>query len=196
LALALKGAPYRYEAVNLLQGEQAGEANAARNPQKFVPTLELPDGTLLTQSLAILEWLEETHPTPALLPADALGRARVRAICAAIVSDIHPLANLRVLGALEQAGLAVEARKAWVQRWMRDGLAAVERLLAAAPPGPYAWGAEPGWVDVHLTPLLYSAGRFGVEAQAYPRIAASAAHAAQLPAFQAAHPDRQPDAGA
>lgn len=194
IALGLKGLAYRYAAVNLLTGEQGAAANAARNPQKFVPSLQLADGTILTQSLAMLEWLEETHPAPALLPADALGRARVRAICAAIVADVHPLANVRVQASLKVAGWSADAIRDWVQRWMRDGLDAVETLLQAAPRGPYAWGDAPGWVDVHLTPLLYSAGRFGVEARAYPRIAASAAHAAQHPAFLAAHPDLQPDA--
>lgn len=194
IALGLKGLAYRYEAVNLLLGEQSGAPNAARNPQKFVPSLALEDGTILTQSLAMLDWLEETHPAPALLPRDLLGRTRVRAICAAIVSDLHPLANVRVLASLKAAGWEPEAIRNWVQRWLRDGLEAVETLLQAAPPGPYAWGDVPGWVDVHLTPLLYSAARFGLEAAAYPRIAASAAHAGAHPAFLAAHPDRQPDA--
>lgn len=194
IALGLKGLAYRYEAVNLLLGEQRAGPNAARNPQKFVPSLQLADGTILTQSLAILEWLEETHPAPALAPAAPLERVRVRAICAAIVADVHPLANVRVQASLKEAGWSSDTITHWVQRWMREGLEAVEKLLQAAPPGPYAWGEAPGWVDVHLAPLLYSAGRFGVEARAYPRIAASAAHASQHPAFQAAHPDRQPDA--
>lgn len=197
IALALKGLPYRYAAVSLIAGEHAGEAYAARNPQKLVPALELDDGTVLTQTPAILEWLEETHPAPPLLPQEALGRARVRAMAALIACDIHPLHNLRVLrylsNPLEQPQ---EARDAWARRWIEDGFTALEALLAQGPGGRFCWGDAPTLADVHLVPQLYSAGRFGVDMSRFPRLAAINTAAQAHPAFEAAHPTRQPDAEA
>lgn len=197
IALALKGLEYRYVPVSLIAGEQASEAFAARNPQKLVPTLELPDGTILTQSPAMLEWLDETYPMPPLLPSDALARAKVRAMAALIACDIHPLHNMRVLLYLRsELAQPAEAISAFARRWIEDGFAALEVLLAQGPGGPFCWGDTPTIADINLIPQVLSSSRYGVELEKFPRIAAINAAAAAHPAFQAAHPNRQPDAEA
>lgn len=193
IALNLKGLPFDYAPVNLLAGDQQGEGYRRLNPQGLTPALETDAGQVLTQSLAILEWLEEVHPVPPLLPADAFGRARVRAMAALLACDIHPLNNLRVQQQLTKMGLDAEARLAWAQRWIKDGFRALEPLVAAHTAG-FAFGAEPTLADCVLIPQIYSAERNDVGLAPYPAIAAVAARCAQHPAFQAAHPDRQPDA--
>ena len=192
IGLALKGLAYDYVPVDLVAGEQGAPSHAALNAQRLVPALQTEDG-VLTQSLAILEWLEETHPEPPLLPADAAGRARVRAMAAIVATDIHPLNNLRVLKALTNLGVDDAARTAWAARWINDDFAALEPMVARWGEG-WAYGATPTSADCCLIPQVYSAARFGVDMTRYPALAAVAARAADHPAFQAAHPDRQPDA--
>lgn len=194
IGLNLKGLTYSYTAVDLLAGEQAEAANRALNPQGLVPALETDDG-VLTQSLAILEWLEETHPEPPLLPGDRFARATVRAMALAVACDIHPLNNVRVQTALAGAGVDEAGRAAWSRRWIEDGFQALEVLVARHGAG-WAFGDAPTLADCCLIPQLYGAARFGVDMAPYPRLVAVGERAASHPAFAAAHPDRQPDARA
>lgn len=196
IAFNLKGIEPEFVPVHLVKdgGQQKSAAYRALNPQALVPTLEV-DGLVLTQSPAILEWLDETHPTPPLLPAGANERAAVRAFCAVIACEIHPLQNLRTLQYLEaHFGQGQEGKDAWCQRWIGDGLAACEALLARRPASRFAFGDAPGMAEVYLIPQLFSAERFKVDISALPRLGAIAAECAALPAFAAAHPSRQPDA--
>lgn len=194
IALALKGLAYEQSTYDLRRGEQSSAGYLALNTQPLVPALELDDGTVLTQSPAILEWLEETHPAPPLLPADAEGRAIVRAMAALIGCDIHPLNNVRVLAAL-RSDLAADggAVQRWIARWIADGFAALEPLVARHGRGA-AWGNTPTLADCYLVPQVYSAERFGVPLDAYPRLTAAAATVRARADVAAAHPDRQPDA--
>ncbi|NJC40583.1 maleylpyruvate isomerase [Brevundimonas alba] len=193
LALNLKGLAYEQSGVDLRTGAQRSEAFVALNPQGMVPALEV-DGAILTQSPAILEWLEETHPTPALLPADALDRARVRAMAALVGCDIHPLNNLRVGKALRETfGADQAAVDAWAARWILPGFEALERLVATHGNG-WCFGPTPTLADCYLVPQIYSARRFNVPLDAFPRLLAIEAAAQAHPAFVAAHPDNQPDA--
>ncbi|WP_312934117.1 maleylacetoacetate isomerase [Pseudomonas sp.] len=193
IALALKGLEYQAIAVNLLGGEQLEADYRAVNPQARVPTLRTDDGEQLMQSLAIIEYLEEVYPTPALLPADAPTRARVRAIAAVIACDVHPLHNLSVLNRLRGLGHDETQVTAWTCHWITQGLAAIEPLIGDTG---YCFGAEPGLADIYLMGQLYAAQRFNVDLAPYPRIARVAALAALHPAFVAAHPANQPDAPA
>jgi maleylacetoacetate isomerase/maleylpyruvate isomerase len=195
IALNLKGLAFDYAAVNLLSGDQHAAAYRRLNPQELTPALETDEGRVLTQSLAILEWLEEVHPVPPLLPADPFDRARVRAMAALVACDIHPLNNLRVQQQLTAMNVDAEARLAWTQRWIHDGFRALEPMIAAHTAG-FAFGAEPTLADCLLIPQVYSAERYQVDLAAYPAIAAVAARCAATPAFQAAHPEQQPDAHA
>lgn len=195
IGLNLKGLPYDYAPVNLQAGEQRGGIYSQLNPQQLTPALETDEGRVLTQSLAILEWLEESHPAPPLLPADPLDRAVVRAMAGIVACDIHPLNNLRVQQQLTAMGIDAAGRLAWTQRWINDGFAALEPLIAAHSDG-FAFGAAPTLADCLLIPQVYSADRFEVDLLPYPAIAAVAARCAEHPAFQAAHPDLQPDAKA
>lgn len=195
IALNLKGLPFDYAAVNLLAGEQLGEAYRRINPQGLTPALQTEDGTVLTQSLAIVEWLEEVHPVPPLLPADAYDRARVRAMAGIVACDIHPLNNVRVLRQLTRMGVEPDARTSWARRWINEGFAALEPMIAAYGQG-FAFGAQPTLADCCLIPQVYSAERNAVDLSPYPAIRAVADACAEHPAFQAAHPDRQPDAAA
>ena len=196
IAFNLKGLTPDSVPVHLVQdgGQQHRAEYRALNPQGLVPTLEV-DGLVLTQSPAILEWLEETHPEPALLPKDPATRAAVRAFCAVIACEIHPLQNLRVLQYLgatfgqDQAG-----KEAWCQRWIGDGLAACEALLAPRPAHRFAFGDQPGMADLYLVPQMASAARFKVDTGPMPRLRAILAACEALPAFALAHPSRQPDA--
>lgn len=195
IGLNLKGLDYESRPLDLLKGEQTAKDYAALNPQKLVPALEV-DGRVLTQSLAILEYLEEVAPTPPLLPAEPVARARVRALALAVAADTHPLHNLRVNRRLRDRHGADDAAVAdWNLHWLRLGLDALEPAVARAG-GPWCMGAEPGLLDCLLLPMLYSARRFGVELAAYGRLVAVEACAAEHPAFAAAHPTRQPDAPA
>ena len=193
IALALKGLAYDQQGVDLRTGAQRSEAFVALNPQGMVPALEI-DGAVLTQSPAILEWLEETHPEPALLPAGPVDRAHVRAMAALIGCDIHPLNNLRVGKALRETfGADQAAVDAWAARWIVPGFEALEAQVARHGAG-WSFGAAPTLADCYLIPQIYSARRFNVPLDAYPQLLAIDARAAQHPAFIAAHPDAQPDA--
>lgn len=195
IALNLKGVAAERAFVHLRHGEHTRPAYAAVNPQKFVPTLVDGDHTL-TQSLAILEYLEEIHPAPPLLPADAAGRARVRGLAQAIACDIHPLNNLRVLRHLGSAlGLDEAARNGWYHHWIAEGFAALEAMLAGHPAtGRLCHGDEPTLADLCLVPQVYNAERFACDLAPYPTIRRIAAAARAIPAFADAAPERQPDA--
>jgi maleylacetoacetate isomerase len=176
-------------------GEQYSAAYRALNPQSRVPALESPDG-VLTQSMAIMEWLEEVYPEPPLLPRNPGGRARVRALCQIMVADAQPLQNISVTRFL-QGTLNVDdaALKVWLREWVGRGLRAFEEMLAEAPGGgDFCVGDAPTLADVCLVPQCHSARRFGVDPGVYPRIAHIELACAELPAFQRAAPDRQPDA--
>ena len=193
IALNLKGVPYAQVAHDLRTGAQGLPAFAALNPQRMVPALET-EGQVLTQSLALLEWLEERYPEPALLPQSPEARAIVRAMMAVIACDIHPLNNLRVLQALKaEFGATPEQVNRWIARWISEGFAALEALIARHG-GHYAFGETPTLADCCLVPQVYSARRFAVDLAPYPRLQAVAEAAAQLPAFPAAPPSQHPDA--
>lgn len=178
---------------HLRRGEQRAPAYLALNPQGLVPALERDDGEVLTQSLAIIEWLDGLVLEPPLLPADPWRRAKARAFALAVACDIHPVQNLRVLKALRRHGLDEAAVQAWAAEVNRDGLAALERLLDT-PPGRFCFGDEAGLADICLVPQLANARRFGVDVSAFPRLLAIEAHCMGLPAFRAAVPELQADA--
>ena len=192
IALNLKGMSVEHAFRHLRKGEQRAPDYLALNPQGLVPTLELDDGTKLTQSLAIIEWLNETHPAPPLLPTDPLQRARVRAFAFAIACDIHPVQNLRVIAAVRELG-GEEAAQAWAKRVNAEGLAACEKLIAGEP-GPFCFGDRPTLADICLVPQLGNARRFGVDVAAYPRLLEAEAACKALPAFADAAPEKQGDA--
>ncbi|POA99620.1 maleylacetoacetate isomerase [Chromobacterium sinusclupearum] len=194
IALNLKGLPYQYRAVNLLQGEQRSAEYLAINPHGLVPLLD--DGEVkIAQSLAICEYLDEAYPdTPRLLPADPALRAQARSIALAIAADIHPLQNPRVGKYLQaEFGVGEEGKTEWIRHWIRTGLAALERQLAESA-GRYAVGDAPTLADVCLLPQVFSARRFGVDLASYPTIVRIAEALEALPAFADAHPAKQPDA--
>ena len=194
IGLGMKGVAYDYATVDLVRGDQHQAAYRAVNPQRLTPALDLGDGEpVLTQSLAILEWLEETHPEPALLPTAPIDRARVRALANVICCDIHPLNNTRVARALGAMGVEAPRLAKWIERWIVDGFNTLEPMIARYGRG-FAFGDQPGLADICLVPQVYSARRFKVDLEPYPALTAAADRAAALPAFAAAHPDRQPDA--
>lgn len=193
IALNLKGLAYDQQGVDLRTGAQRSAAFVDLNPQGMVPALEV-DGAVLTQSPAILEWLEETHPQPPLLPAEPVDRAHVRAMAAVIGCDIHPLNNLRVGKALRETfGADQAAVDAWAARWIIPGFTALEALVAQKGQG-WCFGDAPTLADCYLIPQIYSARRFNVPLNAFPRLLAIDETAKRHPAFAAAHPDVQPDA--
>ena len=193
IALNLKGLAYQVRPVNLLQGEQIEAPYRNIQPLGLVPALEA-DGRVMTQSPAILEWLEDAHPEPPLLPAGAADRATVRAMAALIGCDIHPLNNLRVLRQLRhQLKASDEQLLAWETRWIDDGFAALEVEIGRRGAG-FCFGDAPTLADCYLIPQVYSAIRFGVDLEPYPLIRAIDQRAGALEAFVQAHPDRQPDA--
>jgi maleylacetoacetate isomerase/maleylpyruvate isomerase len=197
IALALKGLDYDYAPVHLLQGggQQFTAEFKAMNPAALVPVLD-DDGTVLTQSLAIIEYLEETRPEPPLLPGDAAGRARVRAIALSIACEIHPLNNLRVLGYLNKTlGVAEEQRNAWYRHWVETGLATVEAMLAGDPrTGRCCHGDMPTLADVLLVPQIFNAQRFDCRLDHVPKVMRIHQHCLTLPAFAESVPALQPDA--
>jgi maleylpyruvate isomerase len=192
IALHLKDLAFDQVPVDLRAGEQRQEADLAHNPQGLVPTLEA-DGLRLTQSPAILEWLEERFPDPPLLPEKPEARAIVRAMAALVGCDIHPLNNLRVLQQLRGLGVDETATSDWTSRWITEGFAALESLIAEHG-GGYAFGDRPTLADCYLVPQAYSAERFIVDLSPFPRILDVVERAREHPAFIAAHPENQPDA--
>ena len=195
IALALKGLPFDYQAVHLAKGEQLAPAYADPNPSQLVPTLV--DGELrISQSLAIIEYLDEIHPAPPLLPASPAERARVRALALDVACEIHPLNNLRVLGYLvKEMGLGEEAKLRWYRHWVETGLLAIEQQLAKdSRTGLCCHGDHPTLADLALVPQLFNAERFQCRTEHLPTVMRIVAHCRALPAFEAAHPAACPDA--
>lgn len=197
IALNLKELDYRQQPVNLLQGEHREEPYRQLNPQGLVPALETDEGEQLTQSLAICEYLEERYPEPSLLPANAVDRARVRALVGLLAIEIHPLNNLRVLKYLTgELGIDEDTKLGWYRHWIAEGFDALEAMLAGDPrTGRYCHGDQPGLADACLVPQVYNAERFGCDLESYPTIRRIHAACNELPAFARAHPAEQPDAG-
>lgn len=195
IALHLKGVPFEYAPIHLVKGEQHSDAYRTLNRQELVPALS--DGeTVVTQSLAIIEYLDECHPEPPLLPSSPAGRARVRAIALSIACDIHPLNNLRVLRYLTRTlGVGDEAKDAWYRHWIETGLAALEGQLSAdAMTGSCCHGDTPTMADICLVPQLANARRANIPLEPYPTLTRIDAHCRALDAFMRAAPERQPDA--
>jgi len=193
IALNLKRVAVQQVFHHLRRGEQRSSEYLALNPQGLVPTLEMEDGTPLTQSLAIIEWLDEVYPNPPLLPGDATQRAAVRAFALTLAADTHPLQNLGVLNSLRSLGLAEAEVTRWAAEANSAGLAACEALLAREP-GPFCFGSAPSLADLCLVPQLGNARRFNVEVGRFRRLLEREAAYMALPAFIEAAPGRQPDA--
>ena len=196
IALNLKGLDHEYCSVHLNRngGEQFSSAFRELTPSALVPVLE-DEGARLTQSLAIIEYLDEVHPEPPLLPRSPLERARVRALALSVACEIHPLNNLRVLAYLtRELGVSAEAKTRWYQHWVALGLSALETEIARGPAGRYCHGDTPGLADCCLIPQLFNARRFDCDLSRYPRLLSIEDHCSTLPAFRAAAPDQQPDA--
>jgi maleylacetoacetate isomerase len=193
IALELKGLPYDYVPVHLVKGEHKQAGYQALAPEMLVPHLEI-DGHNLAQSMAIIEYLDETYPEPALLPADPLGRAQVRALAQSIACEIHPLNNLRVLKYLVQKlGVEEEAKNSWYRHWVRSGLEAFELQLAQRPDSRFCWGDAPTLADCCLVPQIFNGQRFDVNFDGLPRTMAAFDACMALPAFQRAQPSNCPD---
>jgi maleylpyruvate isomerase len=192
IALNLKGLGAVHLPYHLRKGEQRDPAYLAINPQGLVPTLQ-DQGAILTQSLAIIEWLDETHPEPPLLPKEPLRRARVRAFAQVLACDTHPVQNLKVLARLRQLGVAEEQVTGWAAWVNNEGLAACEALISGES-GPFCFGDAPTLADLCLVPQLGNARRFGVELSIFPRLLRAEAAAKNTKAFADAAPERQPDA--
>lgn len=192
LALGVKGLTARHVPVNLLAGTQSGDAHRALNPQGLVPVLVDGDAAL-NQSLAIIEYLDERFPTPPLLPADAVGRARVRAAALVVAAEVHPLGNLRVQRWLKQEmGQDDAAVTRWLHHWMREGFDTLE-AFAARHGGAHLFGDAVTLADLCLVPQLYNARRFGLALEGWPRLLAVEARVAAQPWAAAARPEQQPD---
>jgi maleylacetoacetate isomerase len=193
IALALKSIAYTSHSINLVEAEQATPAYLAHNPQGLIPALEIGNGQLISQSTAIIEWLEETFPTPPLLPADAFARAKVRSLVNHIACDVHPLNNLSVQQYLAQnLNANAEQVLAWYSHWVQRGFNSIE-LIAREGNGLYCFGDQPGMADCYLIPQVYNALRFHVDINAYPAIMSVYEHCNTLEPFRQAHPSRQPD---
>ncbi len=194
IGLGLKGLAYEYAPVNLLANEQNAAAYRARQPQGLVPLLETGDGADLTQSIAILEWLDETHPAPPLLPKAPADKAVVRAMAYAVACDIHPINNLRVLKHVRKTfGADDAAIAAWQTHWLTLGFEAQERLIEAHG-GAWSFGDAPTLADACLVPQVYNSTRVNLDLSPYPRVAAIYERSKAHPAFVAAAPENQPDA--
>lgn len=194
IALNHKGLAWEPEVIWLLTDEQKSPAYQAVNPQALVPTL-VDAGHRLNQSLAIIEYLDETKPGPKLLPADPLGRARVRSLSMLIAAEIHPINNLRVLKYLKtDMGLSQEAADTWYRHWVSEGLAAFERQLQDGATGVYCHGDTVTMADACLVPQIFNAQRFKVDLSAMPITMRVFESCMKLPAFEAAQPARQPEA--
>ncbi|MDP3139056.1 MAG: maleylacetoacetate isomerase [Burkholderiaceae bacterium] len=194
IALELKGLSYEYVPVHIVRGDHKREPFVSMAPEMLVPMLETK-GQHLSQSMAIIEYLDETHPEPALLPRDAIGRAKVRALAQCIACEIHPLNNLRVLKYLvKDLGIAEEPKNVWYRHWVRQGLEAFERMLAQLPPSSYCYGAAPTLADCCLVPQIFNGQRFDVDFSGLPRTMAAFDACMKLDAFQKAQPSACPDA--
>ena len=194
IALNLKGLPYEMDFVHLTKdgGRQHSAEFNAVNPAKLVPALRLDGGDVLTQSLAIIDYLDETHPQPPLLPVDPLQRAKVRAVALTIACDIHPIDNLRVLQYLKRTLKHEQSDiDAWYHHWIIQGFNAIEAAIA---PGPYCFGAQVTLADVCLVPQVFNARRLNVPLEAFPKIVAVESACLKLAAFDKARPENQPDA--
>ena len=195
IALNMKGIAYDTVPIHLTRGggEQSGAAYRAVNPNAAVPTLVIEDGTTLTQSMAIMEYLQERQPEPALLPADPVLRARIRAAAQLIACDIHPVNNLRVVNHLKTAlGHNADDVAAWMRHWMRPGLLAYAEIIDSA--GPFSFGGAPTLADLCLVPQMYNARRWGLDMTGLDRLIAIDEACRALPAFADAAPENQPDA--
>ncbi|HTQ34293.1 MAG TPA: maleylacetoacetate isomerase [Stellaceae bacterium] len=194
IALNLKGLVYEDVFIHLRRGDQRAADYLAVNPQGLVPTLEL-DGHALTQSMAIVEYLDETHPEPPFLPADPAGRARVRALAAIVACDIHPINNLRVLRYLSRPlGHDQAAIETWYNHWIATGVEAFEQLLmAGSGAGEFCHGDVPGLADIALVPQVVNSERYRLDLSPYPTTARTYRNCMQIDAFTAAHPNNQPD---
>ena len=194
IALNLKGLPYEPVFVHLAKGEHRAAAYAKVNPQALLPTLELDDGTRLTQSLAIIEYLDEKHPAKPLIPKDMLGKARVRSLSYLIASEIHPLNNLRTLQHLKRAlGQNEDQINTWYRHWIADGLAKLEAELSAGR-GKFCHGDTPSMADCCLVPQIFNAKRYQSDLAPYPNTMRVFETCMQLEAFDRAQPSKQPDA--
>jgi maleylacetoacetate isomerase len=195
IAFNLKDVQPTFESVHLRSGKQQSAEFLQLNPQGLVPALDV-DGRLLTQSLSIIEWLDETHPAPPFLPKDAFDRAHVRALALSIACDIHPLQNLRVLNYLKaELGQTQAATDIWCRHWIEPGLAAFETTLVnSGTAGTFCFGDTPSLADICLVPQIFSATRFGADVSKLATLQRITASCAAHPAFAAAHPSKQPDA--
>lgn len=198
IALNLKGLAYEDAYIHLVRdgGEQLKPAYLELNPQKLVPSLETDEGAILTQSLSMLEYLEETHPTPSLMPDGALARARVRSLCQLVACDIHPVNNLRILKYLTgPLALSEDQKTEWYRHWVREGFEALETMLSNDPrTGQFCHGDQPGLADCCLVPQVYNARRFNLDMGAYPTISRIDAACMEMAAFAKASPEQQGDA--
>jgi maleylacetoacetate isomerase len=194
IALNLKGIGYEPVFVHLAKGQHREPKYAEVNPQALLPTLELDDGTRLTQSLAIMEWLDEKHPTPPLIPQESLARARVRSLSYLIASEIHPLNNLRVLQHLKRLGQTQEQIDVWYRHWIADGLAKFEADLGRGGAGKFCHGDSPTMADCCLVPQIFNAKRFNSDLAPYPKTMRIFESCMKLEAFDRAQPSKQPDA--
>jgi maleylpyruvate isomerase len=196
IALALKELNYDFHGIHLRRGEQNAPEFLAINPQGLVPALVSDEGAVLTQSLAIIEYLEERFPEPHLLPADPVDRAWVRALSQIVACDIHPINNLRILQYLEKdLSLDERARTGWVRRWIDDGFTAMEKILAGdSRSGTCCFGNAPTMADICLVPQIFNGQRFGVEMHRYPTLLRINDECMRHPAFKEAAPSNQPDA--
>jgi maleylacetoacetate isomerase len=194
IALELKGLPYEYLPVHLVKGEHKQEKYAAVSATGLVPTLETDDGQLLSQSMAIIEYLDEVHPQPPLLANDPIGRARVRALAQLVSCEIHPLNNLRVLKYLvRELKVDEEAKNTWYRHWVRSGLEMYEQELNRLPAGTFSYGDTPTLADCCLVPQIFNGQRFNVEFSGLPRTMGAFEACMKLPAFQKAQPSNCPD---
>jgi len=185
IALNLKGVEYTRHEVMLLEDRQRAPEYLARNPQGLVPALEA-EGLVLTQSLAIIDWLDTSYPEPRLIPAEPEARAHALAQAMIVGMDVHPLNNLRVMRRLKAMGVEEDARNEWTRHWIAEGFAALE---AMAGEGRFLGGDAPGIADLYLVPQMFNARRFDTPLAAFPKLVAIDAAATALPAFAAAHPD-------
>ena len=193
ITLNLKGLAYEQKPVSLAKDEHKTKTYKQVNPQGLVPAVELDDNTVLTQSLAICEYLDETHPQPALLPAVSKERARVRALAGLVACDIHPVNNLRILKYLTgELSISEEAKLKWYRHWVTEGFVGLEAMLQNPQTGAFCHGDEPTLADVCLVPQVFNARRFECDLSPYPTLSRIADRCNQLPAFANAHPDKQP----